>query len=287
VGGLELVGPGGEIGGRLLPLDGYTVIKLPSHKIANTEFRNMAREGLEWKSFLRSARGCSNLIDLGASAGFFSALFSVTRSSPARILSVEFDTRTLPVLEETRLLNARAEVEWIIDDRGVTDTPGPLVVISTGYGASIADDWSVELARAAAKSNQMPLEHYIADGQQLSDICASHRFIPDLVKIDIEGYEYEVVLSSQSFLREHKPRLHLELHLELLRMRRKNVQELYRCLRGIGYRLSEPRAKRSSMKNGSSCSTVRLGLEVPRHFQVPELADPGKAWTQWRPRLGG
>jgi FkbM family methyltransferase len=260
-----LGGPGPEIGGGLLPLDGYTVINLPSHKIANAEFRNMAREDLEWRSFLKSARGCYNLIDLGASGGFFSALFSLTRSSPARVLSVEFDTRTLPVLEETRLLNANTEVEWIIDDRGVTDTPGPLGVVSTGYGASIADDWAVELARAAAKSNQMPLEHYIADGEQLSDICASHCFIPDLVKIDIEGYEYEVILSSLDFLRDHKPRLHLELHLELLKERQKNVQELYRCLRGIGYRLSEPRAKHSSMKNGSSCSTVRLGLEVPGH----------------------
>ncbi len=43
--------------------------------------------------------------------------------------------------------------------------------------------------------------------------------VPDLLKIDVEGYEYEVLQGARRLLRERKPVLCLELHLDLLERR--------------------------------------------------------------------
>ncbi len=61
------------------------------------------------------------------------------------------------------------------------------------------------------------------------------KFKPDLLKCDIEGYEYETFLGAESFLREHKPRIHLELHNQILKNRGKDPTDLIRMFNSLGY----------------------------------------------------
>jgi hypothetical protein len=59
----------------------------------------------------------------------------------------------------------------------------------------------------------------------------------DLLKMDIEGYEYEAVLGSKEVFSARKVnRIALELHPELLSRRGKNAGEITDFLTSCGYR---------------------------------------------------
>jgi FkbM family methyltransferase len=242
-----------------LLLDSEIALVLPNHPIASSEFRNMAAENWEWKDFLNTAQGCCSLVDVGASAGFFSALFAATRGTSSRILSIECDRTTLPVLEEVRTLNRKPHTEWVIDGRGVSDTRAFLGVVSTGYGAAVADQWSRPLACSAARSNGFVPEEYAVQCDRLSNICRGYKFAPDLLKIDVESYEYEVILSSEKMISQYKPQIHLELHLDLLRQRRKDPKDIMRSLERIGYRSTGSNAPLLAIEKARS-GTLRVGL---------------------------
>ena len=250
-------------------------IKLPDHPIASSIFSSMVVVDCgEWRSFLETAQGCSNLVDLGASAGFFSALFAATRESSARILSVEFDKNVLPVLEQTRTLNLKPGINWIIDSRGVSDVHNFLGVVSSGFGAEVEDEYSRVSAHHSAQSNRMQPEEYEVEVDQLSSICGSYDFAPDLLKIDVEGYEFEVILSSQEILNKYKPKIHLELHLDLLRRRGKELRDILSLLDKVGYRLPGSAAALSGLGLEQIPSgLIRLGLTVqaPDHLSVSPM----------------
>ena len=59
--------------------------------------------------------------------------------------------------------------------------------------------------------------------------------VPDVMKIDVEGYEYEVLRGAQQVLRTRKPVLCLELHLDLLERRGISPGEVVANLEAHGY----------------------------------------------------
>ena len=60
---------------------------------------------------------------------------------------------------------------------------------------------------------------------------------PDLVKIDVEGYEYEVLVGARRLLGERKPPICLELHLDLLDRRGIEPRRVLDELASHGYHL--------------------------------------------------
>jgi FkbM family methyltransferase len=60
--------------------------------------------------------------------------------------------------------------------------------------------------------------------------------VPDVMKIDVEGYEYEVLRGAQGLLRARKPVLCLELHLDLLDRRGIPPAEIVAMLQSHRYR---------------------------------------------------
>src|SRR6185295_8538918 len=53
----------------------------------------------------------------------------------------------------------------------------------------------------------------------IDDEVRSLNLVPDLLKIDVEGYEYEVLAGARRLLHDRKPAICLELHLDLLERR--------------------------------------------------------------------
>jgi hypothetical protein len=58
----------------------------------------------------------------------------------------------------------------------------------------------------------------------------------DLLKIDVEGFEHEVLIGARRLLAAHKPPICLELHLGLLECRRINPKHVVEELLSHGYR---------------------------------------------------
>lgn len=59
--------------------------------------------------------------------------------------------------------------------------------------------------------------------------------IPSLMKIDVEGFESDVVEGAHRSLAEHKPRLWIELHPDFLAAHGKRWQDIIELLKSLGY----------------------------------------------------
>jgi hypothetical protein len=98
----------------------------------------------------------------------------------------------------------------------------------------------------------------------LTNIISERYMQPDLIKIDIESFEYELIQSSLDVLKRWKPRIMLELHVALLRARRRDPELLLASLASIGYRrFRKPWKELYTLPTEADASgVVRAGLLV-------------------------
>lgn len=71
----------------------------------------------------------------------------------------------------------------------------------------------------------------------------------DLLKIDVEGYEYEVLKGGVELLKRFKPTLFIELDDENLRLQQSSALELVEFLQALGYQLSHSETKQIVDRN--------------------------------------
>ncbi len=214
--------------------------------------------------FLQASRGCSRLLDLGASAGFFSAIFHDAAGPDAVVHSIEPDLESFRLLEETRRLNGykKSNEHWVLSRLALSDAPGKAEFTSTGLGGSLGG--KVLSSRNVFSGNEPALAEptrFAVEIETLEDYCARHRFTPDLIKLDIESYEYEVLMQARPFLEKHRPCLHLELHNALLRARQKDPCEVLQTLFAIGYAPpGGPDDRGKAMEEAKGCGSSHFRL---------------------------
>jgi len=142
---------------------------------------------------------------------------------------------------------------------GVSDTP------EIRHGLSVHGAWSL----ADAIGDGSPTDHTIGRAleyvgkpafdvsfQTIDYLCESRGFGPDLVKIDVDGYDFQALRSARSLLSRRAPILMLELsflpHVLLGDCCESGVMDLY----GAGYRLQR-------ITDGKLFSDAR---DVMRHY---------------------
>ena len=222
--------------------------------LSTWRFHIFSRGGrAELLNFLKLSAGCGILLDLGASAGIFSALFANTRAD-ATIHSVEPDSRSVTLLSETRELNVSRSPSWEIHPYLVADQAGTRHFRTSGFGGEISQD----------DRDEEIICH------SLESLCRTFPSAPDLIKLDIESFEFEVISGGIGWLEENRPRIFLELHWTMLEQRGCSPFELLQQLEKIGYRSTNGRDLRSSKAlplDGSGVARIALVPlnENPRH----------------------
>lgn len=61
---------------------------------------------------------------------------------------------------------------------------------------------------------------------------------PTVIKIDVEGFEAEVIEGARQCLSRHKPRLWLEVHPGFLRAKEKSWKDMLKSLTSLGYQIT-------------------------------------------------
>ncbi len=165
----------------------------------------MAQELDGFLAWCRVTRPKRRLLDVGALHGIFALAFSAGRAGAAA-LALEPSPLAFPVLAENVRRNPGADVR----------------ALQTAAGAAPATiamrlDWH---HLEACGEDEIGEPGVLAiPVRPLDEICAEQGFAPDVMKVDVEGYEVATLCGAERLLAEERPDLFLEahpLHLERL-----------------------------------------------------------------------
>ena len=180
----------------------------------------------EMAGIAQLAREGGILFDIGAHAGIISAMFCTARAEN-KAYSFEPSPISQERLKEIRILN-HLEERMFLQPVAIGETSAKIeMLIDPGGGY-------VQTQR---------FEHSMWDTPQKIEVTvesipeAALRLgvVPDCIKLDIEGYEYEAIKGAQSFLSTHKPAILLELHLNYLEERGRSAKAVVEMLCACGY----------------------------------------------------
>jgi len=170
----------------------------------------------------------SVFVDVGANEGYLSVIAARLVGPSGRVLAVEPQRRLRAVLERNLSLNHLRNVMLV--DSAVSDRVGRVrlfVSLDTNTGAT-----------GLTSQTRYPVPSEIVRTTTLSELFARSGIRQaDLLKIDIEGAEYEAVLGSPELFEQHRVlAVALELHEHLLNKRVLASGPILDLLRRCGYK---------------------------------------------------
>ncbi|MCA1560265.1 MAG: FkbM family methyltransferase [Acidobacteria bacterium] len=184
------------------------------------------------------------LLDVGAHRGLFSLVHCASGEARRAVLfepsaSLAADARTL-----LRLNGFDRRTDVCVSGVGDRREPRPIVEDALGF------------ARAAPRGSGTATVDFTTLDHEWRRLGAA----PAIVKIDVEGAEAEVVRGAEALLRETRPIVFLELHLDELERRQESIEDLLRPLTAQGYQYFDPSGRSLSIRSiaGSLRAILRL-----------------------------
>ncbi len=168
------------------------------------------------------------LVDLGANEGYFSVVGARLVEPAGRVLAIEPQARLQSVLRQNCELNALRNVAVVQCAVGDHDGLAQLhLAPSLNSGSSALS----QPTRYRLQTEQVPLH-------TLAAVLKQHELQRvRLLKIDIEGFEYEAILGSRQLFESRAiEHIALELHPLQLRSRKLSPDAIERFLEDCGYR---------------------------------------------------
>jgi FkbM family methyltransferase len=175
----------------------------------------------EMDTFIRAARNRRHLLDVGALNGTFSLVFTAREGTEA--LAVEPSPLALPGLRANCRLNPRHNVRIFPGALGAAEA---LVRMRHDGPHFIGAD--------LVPQGPEPTMVKVVAGDEL---LADQRFAPDMIKIDVEGYEHEVLSGLSATLDRFRPDLHVEVHGPWIAMVGGTLDAMFALLKDAGYRV--------------------------------------------------
>jgi FkbM family methyltransferase len=193
-----------------------------------------AREPFEWfcfrspemvrelDGFLDRSRDCRRFLDVGACHGLFSLAFTQGRPETEAV-AVDPSPLAWEVLAANVRKNPGARVTPVRAALG--EAPGTLTMRYSWHHLEASPE-----AAGSPEALEVPV-------RTVDDLCSEMGFHPDVVKVDVEGYELAVLRGALRTLREDRPVLFLELHPHRLRELGTSAGEVASLLGELGYRV--------------------------------------------------
>jgi FkbM family methyltransferase len=171
-----------------------------------------------------------SFLDIGAHYGFFTLLASVLTGPGGSILSFEPAAKSYELL----LANTRHADNIRIHRKAVSDTTEPITFYQ--FPNLFSEYNSIDIAQFENEDwfADFRPEKTTVEATTIDVIAAGGNFVPKIIKIDVEGGEYNVLKGGADLLSRHKPIIAME-HLEAGRHNEKH-QEAVNLLRGLHYK---------------------------------------------------
>ncbi len=151
----------------------------------------------EMAQFLIHARGLKCLIDVGANIGIFSLTFAALNDD-SKVWSIE------PLDDAYQILKQNVEKNPSFD----INTEQIFFGSKSAFVESVVDVHGYANVVGERDSGSVMVS--------LDDYVETHNIVPDAIKIDVEGYEVDILKGSLATFGKYRPVLFLETHLEVL-----------------------------------------------------------------------
>ena len=166
------------------------------------------------------------LFDVGAHCGLISALWCAARNEN-RTFCFEPSPVLIRRLIEIRDLNRLGE-RMAINQIAIGEVPGRTSMLIDSVGGFVQSRRFDHTMWSAPEPIDVEIESIESASKRLG-------VVPNFIKMDVEGFEYEAIKGSVSFLTAHRPTLFLELHLNYLEQRKLSAKSVVDLLRQCGY----------------------------------------------------
>lgn len=217
---------------RIVDAEGIRVFIDPSTHLGHTILKSGSYEPETIRLFRKKLNPGDVFLDIGANEGFFTALGASLVGAQGKVIAIEPQSRLLDVLEINVALNAHCPVSII--QRAVGDEDGLPLEITL---FPISNTGASSLVRKY---------RFGASTEQVETITVASIFVEagtervDFVKIDVEGYEPEVVRSMTQLLAERRiGALLVDYHRAILDSRGINPLDTHRLILSHGYTVEE------------------------------------------------
>jgi FkbM family methyltransferase len=165
-------------------------------------------------------------VDLGANEGYFTVLGARLTRPEGCVIAIEPQDRLIPIISTNLPQNdlSATIVKAAVSDRRATTVLH--LAPSTNTGSS-----------GLHLGTKYPVPKQPVRTVTLADVLEeNHVGVVDLLKVDIEGFEFEAILGSSHLFTEKRIKaMALELHPAALTARGKSVEELSSFISGAGY----------------------------------------------------
>jgi FkbM family methyltransferase len=169
--------------------------------------------------------------DVGCLEGLYTLFFARAVGPRGQVVAFEPNPQNCMAIRGNVALNGFMNVQLL--DIGLGTGPGAMdLVIPFGFPGQGTVDGELQthyLRQAGTKRVSVRID-------SLDRVLAANELPPpDLIKIDVEGFELQVVDGAVGTLRAHKPKLFVELHGLEAEHRLANMHRLVGLLREVGY----------------------------------------------------
>lgn len=195
----------------------------------------------EMDGFLRETADRVALLDVGALHGVFSMAF--TARAGARAVAVEPSDTAFAILRGMVALNSRENV---------------ITLVNKPVGESVRElRMRREWHHLVVETNAGQAENLnVLSCSTIDSLMREIEFAPDTLKIDVEGYEFNVLLGARETLAAHRPILFLEIHPGLLKSHGQTPAMLAASLAEQGYRFFGARGNRLAPADVGNLSEI-------------------------------
>ena len=185
--------------------------------------------------------------DIGANIGFYTCLFAAQVTDTGAVVTFEPARHTYRYLRENVALNQFTNVTLI--NKGLSDTAAARPLY---YTDAVLTEGTASLKYTNGRTASEPVKLDTIDAL----ICELP--VPNLIKIDVEGYQLEVLRGGENCLRTHAPLLIAELK-DVGETNRAMFREIEAYVADLGYQIYE-------IKKYSLRQCARLSDTPKRNF---------------------
>ena len=204
---------------------GLAGINLKFHALVREDYSRIKHfdgERTYFELLIQDLRPDDSFIDVGAFTGQVSS-FAAMRCSQSRVLAIEPDPEFCARIRDNLALNRIDNVEVV--GAGLADQAGELSLNTSGgkgWAPSFVD-------KGLDGSITVPVT-------TLDEVLSKHDIQPDVLKIDVEGFEYRVLLGGREALSSRKLRsVYIEFHPRLVRAAGDDIAETICFLNQFGF----------------------------------------------------